>query len=302
MDLSARGRVEVRGGDRVALLNNLFTNDLRKFEPGAGCEGFLCDAKGRLLFYPWAFVAPESIWLDVEPGQAEALIAHLDRYVIREDVALHDHAADAVQLFVGGRGASSLLSGLLDGELPTRILHHTRTTFGGEPVYVRRVERGPAEGHDLIVPGDAAALRDALPETVEEGELDTLRVRAGLPRFGVDVDGRHIPQEVGRTERTIDFRKGCYLGQETVAKIDAVGRTNKALRQLRIEADMPPAPGTPVFAGDVQVGALGSCVAAADAGCVGLAVLKRQAFADGTAVELRPEDGAAVLATVVEAG
>ena len=198
----------ITGADRVTFLQNMCTNDVRALAVGDSCEALLTDVKGKIVGHLIVFAREDSLLLIGVPGQAARWIAHLDRYIIREDVQL----ADVTERFewnivIGGRSEAEV------GDLG-RALGPCRQLW--------------TSGVWVAMEGEAARTKPRAAE-VSDAVWHALRMESGWPLFGVDFDGSHLPQEVSRNAQAISFRKGCYLGQETVARIDALGHVNKQL-------------------------------------------------------------------------
>lgn len=228
VDLTAnRCRVELTGADRLSFLHNFCTNDIRNLPENQGCEAFLLNAKGHVLFYANVWRRPESLVVEAGGGRGAALVAHLDKYLIREQVTLVDRSAEWGELLVAGPQAAAAIADLPDG------------AFAQPTAWTR--------GPNFTIVGPTAAVDDLRNRFTpcDFAALDALRIEAGFPLDGVDVSDKNLAQEVDRIERTISFRKGCYLGQETVARLDALGHVNKTLIVLRFAASnldaVPPA-------------------------------------------------------------
>ena len=114
--LEGRTHIEITGADRATFLHNFCTNDIKSLKPGQGCEAFVCNAKGHVLGHVTAFIGDEAIWLETVPGASQKLLTHLARYIIREDVELHDHTSQLRELFVVGPRATDALPGIRDPE------------------------------------------------------------------------------------------------------------------------------------------------------------------------------------------
>jgi folate-binding protein YgfZ len=198
----------ITGADRVTLLQNMCTNDIRALAVGDSCEAFLTDVKGKIVGHAIVFFREDSLLLLGVPGQAARWSAHLDRYIIREDVQL----ADATERFQW----SIVIGGRSEGELGD----FCRAVGPCRQLWMSGVWEALESGWERAKP-QAAEVSDAV--------WHALRIESGWPLFGVDFDSSHLPQEVSRNAQAISFRKGCYLGQETVARIDALGHVNKQL-------------------------------------------------------------------------
>jgi tRNA-modifying protein YgfZ len=259
-----RTQVELTGRDRATFLNNFCTNDVRRLEPGGGCEAFVTSVQGKVLGHVFVFCRPESLVIDTVPGQGAALVAHLDRYLIREQVELHDRSAEWAELLLAGPLAEQLLAqgGAALPPAGGRLMNADATLFG-HAVSLRRVDVTGPDG--FFISCDSSAAASTLEKLLEAGAIscdaaavEAARIEAGFPLFGVDITDKNLPQEVGRDAQAISFTKGCYLGQETVARIDALGHVNRTLVGVRFGGvDVPPS-GTELFADEQPVGAVTS--------------------------------------------
>lgn len=210
--------VTLTGADRQKFLNNFCTNEVGKLQPGESCEAFLTNVKGKVIGHVLVHARESELVLITVPGQAARIIEHLDRYIIREDVQLRDSTAERVYVLIaGGEGAGPGLTH--DAWIRWHLLH-------------------------VPVCGLLEATPENLPQVRQElsadgakacgiAAFDALRIESGTPLFGVDFDEENLPQEVSRDELAISFTKGCYLGQETVARIDALGHVNQQLTGVR---------------------------------------------------------------------
>lgn len=257
-DLRDRSQIEVTGADRATFLHGFCTNDIKSLRPGTGCEAFFTNIKGRVVGHAFVFATEHALWLDMVPGQAERLIAHLDRYLIREDVQLLDRTPERADLFVSGPAAADLLMieldlprcGHLQRELAGHELHFRRVDLFGVPGFLVSVPRDHLE--TMIVRLSQVGCRNLGPD-----EFESRRIEAGYPVYGRDITDGELAQEVARNRECISFTKGCYLGQEPIARLDALGHTNRELRRIVFEAGAQMVPG-PLRQGDQEVGILTS--------------------------------------------
>lgn len=259
-DISDRTQIELTGADRSKFLQGFCTNDIARLKIGQGCEAFLTNIKGRVVGHIFVFATENSLWIDTVNGQGDAIISHLNRYLIREDVQFCNHS-ELGELFVTGLHASALL--MLDEGLPP--LGHLMRESLGQPFHIRRVDLTGSPGFQISLPREnlATVKSSLLAVGCTSGSSDlfeSLRIAAGFPQFGVDISDDNIAQEVARTKECISFTKGCYLGQEPIARLDALGHTNRELRRLRFAPGLKPAPGTTLLAaeGDHEAGTLTS--------------------------------------------
>ncbi len=257
-DLSDRTRLEFTGAARQKFLHSYCTNVVEGLPVGGGCEAFVTSLKGRILDHVWIAVDEQSVVLDAAPDRAKPLVDHLGKYAMLEDVEIADRMGEFSKLFVTGPDAARVLG--LD-DLPcdgcrridllgdTALVH--RTDFLGSTGFVVAVRTELA-----VAAWNALTFQEAVP--AGRYAFDALRVEAGWPRFGVDVSDENIAQEAARTERAISFTKGCYLGQEPIHRLFAMGHTNRELRVVEIDGDVVPEVGSTVLDGDRDVGRLTS--------------------------------------------
>jgi folate-binding protein YgfZ len=262
VELSDRTQIELTGSDRASFLHSFCTNSVRDLEPGSGREAFVLDSKGHILGHILLFLTPHSVVLDTVPGQAEKLAAHLERYVIREDVVIRDRTSDWADLLVAGPQATDLLDSL-GLHVPREPLGHTDAELTGNRVFIRRVDLvGP---DSLLVACDRGAQPDVLASLANAGAIhagseafEMARIEAGTPLYGYDISDKNLPQEVNRDAQAISLNKGCYLGQETVARIDALGHVNKVLAGVRFQSNQVPDSGSELTSDGTQVGVVTS--------------------------------------------
>ena len=305
-DLSDRTLVELSGSDRVRFLHSFCTNDVKRLTAGTGCEAFVPNVKGRVIGHVWIDATESSLWLDADPGSAERLVPHLERYVINEDVTIADRSTDWAELLVTGPEAADRLMRLGIDVSRLGNLEHILAELRGVPARVRRWDVGPHRGYALFVARDRAAdcwqsLREAGVHPAGSDTWTALRIEAGLPVFGIDISDENLAQEVGRTKTAISFNKGCYLGQEPIARIDAIGHVNRELRSLRVTGEIVPAQASRVFADAAAASPVGTITSAAFSygsnSPVAMACLRSQASTCGSEVFVESR-GPAVAATV----
>lgn len=232
----------VGGADRASFLHNMCTNDIRKLAVGDQCEAFLTDVKGKTIGHVVVFAQDDSLVLVTVPGQAERLIGHLERYIIREDVQLEDASSLVDWRLVLGHGAASAVDQSEGG---------SSAAFSPSGLFRAPCRQAWLGGYWMAA-GVDAELNYGGAVACAEAVWHTVRIESGWPLFGVDFDESNLPQEVGRDEQAISFRKGCYLGQETVARIDALGHVNQRLATVKLAAEA--ASGDELTAGDKVVG------------------------------------------------
>lgn len=288
VDFSQRTQIELRGPDRATFLHNFCTNDVRHLTPGGGCEAFVLNAQGKILGHVLIFCGEHHLIMDTVPGQTGALMAHLDRHLIREQVTLKGLLPERAEWLLAGDEAARVLSAVGIRELPSPPVSEETTLIGTHEVRLRRVPlAGP---HGLLVDCQridfaavGAALQAAGARLAGEDAWEVARIEAGWPQYGIDITDQNLPQEVNRDSQAISFTKGCYLGQETVARIDALGHVNRILVGVRFGGTDVPPPGTELKDGNQAVGQVTSaCFSQALGAPLALAYVRRGHTAVGT--------------------
>jgi folate-binding protein YgfZ len=266
IDRSDRVRIEVSGPERAKMLHNLTTNDIKRLKPGAGTEAFLTSSQGRTLAFLAVHGEEDSLLVRSDPGTAEAILSHIAKFGLFEDATTRDISAETVEWHLVGPSAEGVVIALLGVEVGPD-LSMTIGLHDGQPVQVIRESLSARSGITLIASRDnfdglSAALLEAVTKSgghsLSSEEFDALRIEAGTPYFGRDLTATNLPQEVNRDARAISFVKGCYLGQETVARLDALGHVNKILFGAVADNDRVPAVGATLRANDKDVGVVTS--------------------------------------------
>ena len=272
LDRSQRGKLLVTGPDAAEYLQGQLTNDVEALAPGAGCYAALLNRKGHMQADMRVLrLAPEEVWIDTEAEAIEAVRRHLDTYKIGRQVEVVDVSAKrAILSLIGPRSAE------IAAAPPLPQYSCAQVTTGG----VERLAVGTGDGIDLIVAAeDAERLREALvaagAQEVSDEAAEIVRIEAGAPRFGAEMGPQTMPAEAGIVETAVDFEKGCYIGQEPVARLHYKGRPNRHLRGLRLSAPAPP--GAALLLGEKEVGRLGSACVSPALGPIGLALVRREA-------------------------
>jgi aminomethyltransferase len=242
LDLSTRGKIRVTGEDRARLLHAMTTNEVQKLHPGQGCYTFFLNAQGRILADANLLCFADHLLLDTEPETREKLFAHLDHYIIADDVTLADDTARLATIAIEGPQASAAVSALA---LPEPAAPCAFALEGQR--LVARLSSTGAGGFFVILP---AVDKDALCERLRAGgvpeasvaEARIVRIEHGLPRYGEEITERYLVQETGQMQ-AVSFDKGCYLGQEIVERVRSRAQIHRVLRRLEIDSPTPPAPG-----------------------------------------------------------
>jgi len=280
-DRSYRGLIEITGGDRASWLHNLTTNDIKSVKPGCGLYAFALNIKGRVLFDGNVLALPDALLLDLDRRWIGPAIEHLGKYIIMEDVQLADRSTDFVRLALVGPKASevcerarsfssdeNLAQAEACGSLTSaEPLHHTEIRIDDVACRVVRHDFAGPAALELIVPASNAV--QIWKHLLNIGEstglkpvglnaLQILRVEAGLPWPLEDIDADVLPAETRQIERAVSFTTGCYLGQEIVERMRALGAPAKLLVGLAF--DDPVAPGATLTHDGKTVGRVTSVV------------------------------------------
>jgi folate-binding protein YgfZ len=308
-DISHHGMLLVTGNDAASFLHNLCTNEVLRLPIGAGCEAFLTTGQAKIVGH--AFInhvmqadRSDAFWVEVGAGMAKRVLDHLNRYLIAEQVELADQTRHWALLHLAGTRAAAVLDQALREPLrELSPLEQFQSNLGDVTVFVRQHDRLGFRGYDLLTAREDApivwpALREAGAQPAGMRAYDTLRIEAGTPCYGLDIDETNLPQEVGRMEQAVSFTKGCYIGQETIARIRTYGHVNRSLVGLRVNGAVPVPHGAKVFHAGKEVGHVTSSVySPALVTVIALAYIRRGANDVGISLEL--ELGAARQSAVV---
>jgi tRNA-modifying protein YgfZ len=272
LDRSERGKLMLSGSEAAEYLQGQLTSDVEALAPGEGQYAALLDRKGHLQADMRVLrIAADEIWIDTEPEALEAARRHLEMYKIGRDVAIAEVGdARAILSLIGPRSVE--IAGT--AALPEHACE-TATVAGVECLAV-----GTASGIDLIAKAaEAGRMREALlaagAAAVGPEAAEILRIEAGMPRFGAEMSSETMPAEAGIVDRAVSFTKGCYIGQEPVARLHYKGRPNRHLRGLELSA--PAGPGASLRLGEKEVGRIGSSCVSPARGAVALAIVRREA-------------------------
>ena len=264
VDRSYRGKLRLTGTEAADYLHGQVTNDVEGLAPGAGCYAALLTPKGQIVADMRVLRGEDFVWLDMEPRSLPALQRNASMYSIGRDVRSEDVTDAYAILSLIGPGARDVLDVAPPAE-------ENAWVAGEHGMYV-----ATDLGVDVICPAaDAEGVRAALGvDSVSEAAAECVRVESGRPRLGYEIAGGVIPQEAGLNERAVSFYKGCYVGQETVARLHYKGKPNRHLRGLRLSE--PAATGDEVHAGERLVGRIGTAVESPVHGPIALAILRRE--------------------------
>lgn len=300
LDRSERGKLALSGGDAVEFLNGQVTNELIGLAAGEGCYAAFLTHKGKMLGDLRILVplsAPAELLLDTERVALQGLFDMIRRFKVGYDVELHKRTLERALLSLIGPAADSVTGAVLSD------VEHASVELSVNGVGALAVRTDV--GVDLLCAAeDAPQLTAALlargARTVGEDAAECLRIERGRPRYGIDLDDSVIPEEAGLNERAVSFTKGCYVGQETVARLHWRGRPNRHLRGLRLSE--PTATGAELRLGERVLGRVASTTISPALGPIALALLRRE-VEPGARVDVAGQDaGAEVVALPFGAG
>jgi folate-binding protein YgfZ len=292
--LEGRALLEVSGSDRVRFLQGQLTNDVTQLDaarPDSGCHALVLTREGRIVAEFHVVARPEAFWLETDAAAAPAAIARLEKFVIADDVAIADRSAEFARFAVEGPRALDLVATAVgrtialpeDGAAPAEIdgVEVLVAAFGwtGEVARQLFVEREQAPRVETALLAAAASHGGRM---ASGAALEILRVEAGVPRFGAELGEHALPAELRLENRAVSFTKGCYTGQEVVARMHSRGRVGHLLVGIAIEGDALPAVGAALEAGGARVGEVTSAVRSPSAGAIALGFVRRGFSAPGT--------------------
>jgi tRNA-modifying protein YgfZ len=286
IDRSHRGRTRFRGDGAPATLSGLLTNDIEALAPGHGCYAAALNGKGKVVADVRVFRDEDSLLVDVPPRAFEGWTSLLRKYVNPRAAKVTDESESMRCIGVFGPTARLVVAELTGGSaaglgvLPP--YSHALALISGTPVVVAHVPDGGIEGFDLFIP--AAAYEDFWARAVASGGApvghsawEVARVEAGRPEWGIDMDDMTLAQEANlEALHAISFTKGCYIGQEVVARIHFRGHVNKLLRGLRAAEAEPPESGATLLDAEARnVGDVRSGVSSPRLGGIALGMVRR---------------------------
>ena len=288
-DLGFRAKISLTGGDRTRWLNGMVTNNVRDLAEGQGVYAFLLNPQGHILGDLFAYNRGESIVVDTDCSQVEKILATFDHYIIMDDVEVKNLSEEVTALGIAGPKSREILAGA-GFEIPEmQPLQLTSVSWRGTDC---TVVRGEGENtYEIWLASDKVrqlwdALVDADATAVGSEALELHRIVSGVPRYGVDIRERDLPQETEQA-RALNFNKGCYVGQEIVERIRSRGAVHRTFTGFVAEGGEPVAPGTKIVAGEKEVGEITSGAVLQVSGgkkTVALGYIRREVGTPGRAV------------------
>lgn len=300
IDGSTQALIEARGADRVSFLHNLLTNDLKRLAPGTGCQAALLDASAKLIAPMLVLADADALWLLCELDRAAVVMATLNRYLFAEQVTLVNHERQQAVLALEGPRATQLLRLAADAPMPELPNAGDHSILRVQGIPVRAIRHSLIGGHGalcLVALDEAQTVWEHFKriggsrglQLVGWEALNVARIEAGIPWFGVDMDETNLLPETGLERVMVSDTKGCYLGQEILARLQTYGSVSKRLVGLSVEGDDVPragdhivSPGTNETLGAVT----SSCDSRALRRPIALGYVKRAAYDAGTRVDI----------------
>ncbi|MCZ6680055.1 MAG: aminomethyltransferase family protein [Candidatus Poribacteria bacterium] len=301
LDLSHRGRLRFTGEDRAKYLHRIISNDVEGLNVGEGNYATILTNRGKIITDMWIHVFEDAIGVETNAETAVTLYRELDKYLIADDVTIEDLTDETGAIGVHGPKSADLLQdafGLDVGGLPEH--HSVLHQIGEQSVACIRANETGEIGYNLHTASTSmewlwdtiltkGRALDAQP--VGMTALHSLRIEAGIPRYGAELADSIIPLEA-ELECAISFEKGCYIGQEIVARMKFRGHPNRLLRGLALDHDTPPQRGDLIFDGEKEIGWITSAIQSPTLGKTIAMGYVRTAFTDsGSRVEVETADG-----------
>ena len=298
MDLSYRGKIEVTGKDRVGFLHRMLTNDIQSLGLGDGCYAALLSAQGKILMDMNLLVLPNSILIGTEIGLEKKLVALLTKFVVTDDVQFRDVTEDYALIALQGPRSEALAQALFPGPFPELSKRqHANFQLGEANVMLVRISRTGTWGYHLQVAKEHAAKVAERVMVVGKlyglrpvgfGASEILRIEAGVLRHGIDMNEEILLPETGLEALAVSETKGCYPGQEVVARLKTYGGLNRKMTGLIFAKGALPSHGDKVSEGDKEIGWVTSAChsPALDKG-IALAYLAKGFFEAGKSVRIK---------------
>jgi len=295
-DFSDYAVLTLTGSDHKRFLHNFCTNDIQKLNPHEGCEAFVADIKGRVLGLVQVFVSENSIDLFCQRNTNRKLIDHFEKYLITDDVAIEDKTGSLGQLFFAGPEVEAMLQSA--GVLGDPLANHRHRTIShdGMTIDVHRLDLLQQPGYWCCCDKNeqchlVARLEQSGFVSASKECFEFLRIEAGYPMFDIDMSQENLVQEVGRTGLAVSLEKGCYLGQETIARLDSMGHTNKMLYRLTFDESRSLNRGDRIFSGEEEIGQITSSSSLnGTQPTVAMAYLKQQSNDSYTVASIATDD------------
>ena len=300
VDLSHRGRLRLTGSDRAAYLHRIISNDVEGLSVGEGNYATILTNRGKIIADMNMSVFEDSIGIETNAETTSILYQELDKYLIADDVTIEDCTESTSVVGIHGPKSAELLQDAYGFDVRDLPEYHSLVDeIDGRCIVCVRANETGEVGYNLCVASESIEwLWDTIltkgrafgAEPVGLTALNSLRIEAGIPRYGAELGDSVFPGEA-ELERAISFEKGCYIGQEIVARMKYRGHPNRLLRGFEITSDTPPQSGDRLFDGDKEIGWLTSAVVSPTLGrTIGMGYI-RVAFTDeGSQVKIETAD------------
>jgi len=298
IDLSHRGKIEVTGKDRVLFLHNLLSNDIKSLGLGDGCYAALLSAQGKIIADMNVYVFANSILLEVEGGLEEKVVEKLEKLHVNESVELKNATGDWILITLQGPKSEALVGALIHGPamVNQEFQHSNFMILDAPTTLIRRSVTGEKGFHLLIPKEKGEPIVKRILEVgrlygirpLGSGALEILRIEAGIPRYGIDMDENVTLPETGLDSIAASETKGCYPGQEVVARIKTYGGLNKKLSGLVFDKSNLPRTGDKVYKDKEEIGFVTSaCHSPTLTQGIALAYLKKGHFEAPSEVSIK---------------
>jgi folate-binding protein YgfZ len=293
-----RGLIEVSGNDRISFLHNILSNNIKNLSPGKGALACLLNAQAKIIAQVNVLCFGQHLWLAVDYPLKDKLLDALNKLIITEDVALKDKSDDLKLISIHGPKSKELLKALFKREPPAETLSHETITMGSVSGVLIRINLTGEMGYGwLVLKNETAQFKSQIEQIgtsfhlseIHLETLETLRIESGIPRYGVDFDESHIPLEAG-LDQTVSFAKGCFPGQEIIARLDSRGGVVRKLSGLILKGEIAPKKGALILKNGADMGLITSAVFSPTLKkTIALGFLKKECWEPGT--DLTVEDG-----------
>lgn len=269
-DFSYRGKIHVAGKDRVSFLHRMLTNDIQSLKPGQGCYSCLLTSQAKIITDMNVLIFENHVLISVESDYLAKTVQTLEKFIIADDVTLKNVTDEITAFAVFGNNSESTLSELIkNSELPNRHFDHTTVLFNQKPIEAVRIPFYGTRGWVLLVPSKEkesiwksllviGKSKSVFP--INQELKETLRIEGGIPACGIDFTEENLLLETGLESRAVSFTKGCYPGQEIVARMDSRGKFAKKLARIVIDSDIVPKPGEILTKDGKEIGKITSAV------------------------------------------
>ncbi len=304
-----RGVIEVRGADHIQFLHNVLSNDIKSLSPGKGIPACLLNAQAKIVANPNVLCFKNFLWLALDYVLKDKLIDALAKLIIMEQVELIDRSDELKLISVHGPKAKELVTTVFAQQPSHDLLHHIRIVRPAgqlSEVFIEiiRINLIGEEGYGILFPkSETENLKSVIKQHVPSNEvqattMDIMRIESGIPKYGVDYDESNIPLEC-RLDKTVSFSKGCFPGQEILARLDSRGGISKKLMGLELEGKTVPKKGDLITKDGNEAGHItSSAFSPFLKKIIAMGYLKKECWAAGTLVVIETE-GAHISGQVV---